>query len=190
TSSDAPTMPFDFQSLDGAEKWRAVKPLFSYMIPLALVYFAEYFINQGLVSAFIITVADHAFRLSAAAQYRWFQVLYQIGVFISRTVGGLLPWMPAVTLLAGLQLINSGFLSAAAVKTSLLTHFAAGTAIVLYEGLLGGSAYVHTFRTMHKEISPSRREFALGVVSITDTFGILFAGRRDSHTQCYLCPAL
>ncbi|GMS98548.1 hypothetical protein PENTCL1PPCAC_20723, partial [Pristionchus entomophagus] len=184
--TDAPTTPFDFLSLDGAEKWRAVKPLFSYMIPLALVYFAEYFINQGLLELLVFDCA-HAFRLSAAAQYRWFQVLYQIGVFISRTVGGLLPWMPAVTVLAGLQLINSGFLSAAAVKTSLLPHFAAGAAIVLYEGLLGGSAYVHTFRTMHKEISPSRREFALGVVSIADTFGILFAGLAAIPTHNAIC---
>lgn len=34
------------------------------------------------------------------------QVLYQIGVFISRTVGGILPWMPAVSILAGLQVLR------------------------------------------------------------------------------------
>ena len=28
-----------------------VQPLLKYMIPLTTVYFAEYFINQGLVSA-------------------------------------------------------------------------------------------------------------------------------------------
>ncbi|KIH49046.1 hypothetical protein ANCDUO_20880, partial [Ancylostoma duodenale] len=30
------------------EKLKAVTPLFKYMIPLVIVYFAEYFINQGL----------------------------------------------------------------------------------------------------------------------------------------------
>ncbi|KAF8368107.1 cln-3.2 [Pristionchus pacificus] len=183
---DAATVPFNFQALPSKEKWRAIKPLFSYMLPLALVYFAEYFINQGLLELLVFDCA-HGFRLAPAAQYRWFQVLYQIGVFVSRTVGGILPWMPAVSILAGLQLLNSGFLTAAAVKTSLLPHFAAGASIVLYEGLLGGSAYVHTFRTMHKEISPSRREFALGVVSIADTFGILLAGMAAINAHNAIC---
>lgn len=34
-----------------ASKLRYVPSLFKYMIPLALVYFLEYFINQGMVSA-------------------------------------------------------------------------------------------------------------------------------------------
>ncbi|GMR51733.1 hypothetical protein PMAYCL1PPCAC_21928 [Pristionchus mayeri] len=183
---DTSVASFDFKALSRGEKWRAVKPLFSYMIPLALVYFAEYFINQGLLELLVFDCA-HGFRLAPAAQYRWFQVLYQIGVFISRTLGGIVPWMPAVSILAGLQLLNSGFLTAATVKTSLLPHFAAAAGVVLYEGLLGGSAYVHTFRTMHKEISPYRREFALGVVSISDTFGILLAGLAAIRTHNAIC---
>ncbi|GMT26332.1 hypothetical protein PFISCL1PPCAC_17629 [Pristionchus fissidentatus] len=182
TSDDS----FDFQSLSGVEKWRVMKPLFAYMIPLALVYLGEYFINQGLLELLVFDCA-HGFRLPPAAQYRWFQVLYQIGVFISRTLGGIAPWMPAVSILAGLQLLNAGFLSAAAVKTTLLPHFAAAAAIVLYEGLLGGSAYVHTFRTMHKEIPPSRREFSLGFVSIADTGGILLAGVAAIPTHNAIC---
>ncbi|GMR51737.1 hypothetical protein PMAYCL1PPCAC_21932, partial [Pristionchus mayeri] len=183
---DTSVTSFDFKALSEGEKWRAVKPLFSYMIPLALVYFAEYFINQGLLELLVFDCA-HGFRLAPAAQYRWFQVLYQIGVFISRTLGGIVPWMPAVSILAGLQLLNSGFLTVAAVRTSLLPHFAAAAGIVLYEGLLGGSAYVHTFRTMHKEICPSRREFALGVVSISDAFGILLAGLAAIRTHNAIC---
>ncbi|XP_068779364.1 battenin isoform X9 [Struthio camelus] len=34
-----------------ARKWRIVKGLLKYLVPLAIVYFAEYFINQGLVPA-------------------------------------------------------------------------------------------------------------------------------------------
>lgn len=33
------------------ERWTVFKGLLRYIIPLVLVYFAEYFINQGLVSA-------------------------------------------------------------------------------------------------------------------------------------------
>lgn len=32
------------------DKLKAIPPLFKFMIPLCLVYFFEYFINQGLVS--------------------------------------------------------------------------------------------------------------------------------------------
>ena len=66
------------------------------MIPLFLVYFGEYLINQGLVELVVFDCA-HAFGMSLPSQYRWFQVLptrnssysfqvlYQIGVFISRS---------------------------------------------------------------------------------------------------------
>ncbi|KAG7219082.1 hypothetical protein CRUP_038142, partial [Coryphaenoides rupestris] len=33
-----------------AEKLRAIKGILRFVVPLALVYYAEYFINQGLVS--------------------------------------------------------------------------------------------------------------------------------------------
>ncbi|CAJ0570261.1 unnamed protein product, partial [Mesorhabditis spiculigera] len=44
----------------------------------------EYTINQGLFQL-IIFDCTHAFGLTKASQYRWFQVLYRAGVFISRS---------------------------------------------------------------------------------------------------------
>ena len=43
------------------------------MIPLFLVYFAEYLINQGLVEL-VIFDCSHGFGTSIRAQYRWCQV--------------------------------------------------------------------------------------------------------------------
>lgn len=70
------------------------------MVPLGLVYFFEYFINQGMVScvhmyqkATLLEVLCFQFELikfenifiDTDEQYRWLQVDYQIGVFLSRS---------------------------------------------------------------------------------------------------------
>ncbi|VDK58899.1 unnamed protein product [Anisakis simplex] len=82
------------------QKLMIAKPLLKFMVPLSVVYFAEYFINQGLVELLVFD-CDHGFALSKSSQYRWYQVLYQIGVFISRSSIdcfvvpiGLLPVLP------------------------------------------------------------------------------------------------
>uniref|UniRef100_A0A8D0PL33 Battenin n=1 Tax=Sus scrofa TaxID=9823 RepID=A0A8D0PL33_PIG len=63
------------------ERWTVFKGLLHYIVPLVLVYFAEYFINQGL---FELLFFRNTF-LSHAQQYRWYQMLYQAGVFASRS---------------------------------------------------------------------------------------------------------
>lgn len=55
-------------------KWQLIKPLLPFMVPLCVVYLAEYFINQGLVELLVFDCA-HGFNLSAASQYRWYQVV-------------------------------------------------------------------------------------------------------------------
>jgi len=46
--------------------------------------------------------------------------------------------------------------------------------IILYEGLLGGSAYVNAFYNLRQEETPDK-EFSLGLVSVADSFGICLA---------------
>ena len=60
------------------------------MIPLSLVYLGEYFINQGLLE--LVTFdCSHGFGFSPTSQYRWYQVIYQLGVFVSRSSAKLFP---------------------------------------------------------------------------------------------------
>ncbi|KJH42910.1 CLN3 protein [Dictyocaulus viviparus] len=54
------------------------------MIPLSLIYMSEYLINQG-VTQLIIFNCSEGFHLNVNAQYRWYQVLYQFGVLLSRS---------------------------------------------------------------------------------------------------------
>nr|XP_058142098.1 battenin isoform X2 [Dasypus novemcinctus] len=68
-------------SLSLHERWTVFKSLLHYIVPLVLIYFAEYFINQGLFELLYFRNTS----LSHAQQYRWYQMLYQAGVFASRS---------------------------------------------------------------------------------------------------------
>ncbi|EDO29579.1 predicted protein [Nematostella vectensis] len=81
-----------------SQKLVVTKGLLKYMIPLFLVYFAEYFINQGLHE--LIFWKD--IWITPAEQYRWYQVDYQLGVLISRSSVNILP-IKNICLLTGLQ---------------------------------------------------------------------------------------
>jgi len=72
--------------LDTRGKLNALPRAFGYMLPLGLTYFFQYFLNQG-VSELIIF--DDIW-LDAASQYRWIQVTYQLGVFVSRSTANLI----------------------------------------------------------------------------------------------------
>lgn len=59
--------------------------------------------------------------------------------------------------------------------------------LVLWEGLLGGGAYVNTFYRMSKEIPENRRDFALGIVPVADATGIALAGFLAMPAHNALC---
>lgn len=112
--------------------------------------------------------------LDKAAQYRWLNFDYQVGVFISRSSVNLFK-IDKVYLMSLFQCINVIYFLAEVifyVTPNLWIVFA----IVFWEGLLGGGAYVNTFYRMSKEISPTRRIFAMGIVAQADSYGIALAG--------------
>jgi len=71
---------------------------FRFIVPLATVYLCEYFINQGLLE--LIYFKD--IWLNHHSQYRWLQVDYQLGVFLSRSSVNFYP-IHSIWLLAFLQ---------------------------------------------------------------------------------------
>ncbi|KAK6035304.1 CLN3 protein [Cooperia oncophora] len=150
------------------QELRYITPLFKYMIPLIIVYFAEYFINQGLVIWNCLEFdCSHGFSLSPQSQYRWYQVLYQVGVFISRSSSDLIA-LPGEVLpvLAMLQVLNATVLYCEAMNR-FVSHIFILFCVIVYEGLLGGASYVNTFRVIHEEIPADRKEFSMGFVSIS-----------------------
>lgn len=59
--------------------------------------------------------------------------------------------------------------------------------LILFEGLLGGGAYVNTFYRMSKEIPTVRRAFAIGVVALADGIGITLAGFLAMPMHNWVC---
>ncbi|XP_016982044.2 battenin [Drosophila rhopaloa] len=152
------------------EKFFYIKHLIKYMLPLCLVYFFEYFINQGL---FELVYFEDIF-LDKDSQYRWLNVDYQIGVFISRSSVNLFQ-LDKIWLMSVFQFVNVVYFLTEVIwwyTPSIWIVFV----IVLWEGLLGGGAYVNTFYRMSKEISPERQQFAMAMVVQSDSYGIALAG--------------
>lgn len=163
------------------ERWTVFKGLLRYITPLVLVYFAEYFINQGLFELLYFRNTS----LSHAEQYRWYQMLYQAGVFVSRSSLNCcrirFTWV-----LALLQCLNLAFLLAD-VCLSFLPSIYLIFIIILYEGLLGGAAYVNTFHNIALETSDKHREFAMEAACISDTLGISMSGVLALPLHDFLC---
>ncbi|GMS99726.1 hypothetical protein PENTCL1PPCAC_21901, partial [Pristionchus entomophagus] len=174
------------RALSMKEKMTLVPPLLKYMIPLALVYFGEYIINQGIVQLIFFN-CDTGFGLSKGSQYRWYQVLYQVGVFISRSSVNILP-LPRVVLyiLPVLQIANAIFFFFDALYF-FVPHIAILFALIIVEGLLGGASYVNTFNNIHKEVAPDVREYSMSVASMSDSFGIVISGFLSIPIHNFIC---
>lgn len=153
-----------------SEKLNYIPSLFKFIIPLMLVYLFEYFINQAL---FELIYFDNTF-LDQKAQYRWYQVTYQIGVFLSRSSVNLFKvrWLWLLAVLQGVNVVLFSVEAVFWIFPSIWIVFA----FILWEGLLGGGAYVNTFYRISEEISPSKRLFALSVTAFSDSAGIAMAG--------------
>ncbi|KAM9593386.1 LOW QUALITY PROTEIN: battenin [Morphnus guianensis] len=160
--------------LTPGEKWRVAKGVARHATPLAVVYFAEYFINQGLLELLYFPAS----ALTHDEQYRWYQLVpggrYQAGVFASRSSLRCVR-LRRVWLLALLQVLTAGVLSAA-VAVPFLPALGVAFAIVGGEGAVGGAAYANALLNVAEEAPPEGREFAMTVASVADTMGIALAG--------------
>lgn len=168
------------------EKKSIIISMLYYMLPLVIVYYAEYFINQGLLELISFT-CKKGFNLTLSAQYRWYQVLYQVGVFVSRSSNNICTieskFLP---LLAIIQVVNLIIFYYDA-KNHFISHIIIVMALVLFEGTIGGKAYVSTFSQIHKNTSMEKREFSLTFVAISDSIGIVLAGFSAIPVHNYIC---
>ncbi|XP_026215297.1 battenin [Anabas testudineus] len=163
------------------EKLCIIKGLLKFVFPLGLVYFAEYFINQGLMELLYFP----NFFLSHAEQYRWYQTLYQIGVLVSRSSLCCVK-IRKLWVLSLLQVLNAVLLLFA-VRYQFLPSAWLVFVIILYEGLLGGAAYVNTFYFISMEMEDRHREFAMAAASVGDSLGIALAGLIAFPVHKYFC---
>ncbi|XP_064399119.1 battenin-like isoform X3 [Halichondria panicea] len=169
--------------------WEHVKyipHLWKYMLPLFAVYAAEYMINQGFFELlYNQNTYIGTFCLDQATQYRWLQVVYQVGVLISRSSVSIYHFKH-FWILAILQVLNFVFFYVATWYL-FIPYFWITMIVVLYEGLLGGGVYVNAFYSISIEVPKVHREFSMGVASVADSTGITVAGVAAVFIHSSVC---
>lgn len=155
-----------------------------YMLPLLLVYIAEYTINQGVCPTLLYPLPATPF--SAFRQfYPTYNAIYQTGVFISRSSTPILRvhnlYLPSL-----LQILNLILLTAHALHPFLPTVHVV-FAVIFWEGLLGGLVYVNTFAEVADRVAPADREFSLAATTVSDSAGICVAGLVSMALEVWLC---
>ena len=151
---------------------RHVATLWPYMVPLLVVYYAEYVCQAGVWAAISVGAPD-----DAKARDRFYKAAnwaYQAGVFVSRSSGTLIHcslrglWaMPAAQ-----ALLLAFFAVIAATRLAIGWWLLAPAVLV---GLMGGGTYVHAFTLLAASSPPTLRELNLGAASVADAVGIALA---------------
>ena len=154
------------------------------MLPLLLVYIAEYTINQGVAPTLLFPLKDSPFK-HYRAFYPTYNAIYQSGVFISRSSTPFLRihnlYLPSL-----LQCLNLAILTLQALFGFIPTVWIV-FAIVFWEGLLGGAVYVNTFAEISDRVAKDEREFSLGAVTVSDSGGVCIAGFIGMALEVGLC---
>ena len=158
-----------------------IRNLWRYMIPLVIVYVFEYMINQGLFE--LLYYNNTCFDQNV--QYRLYQMLYQTGVFLSRSSTSLFR-IRFLWAMSFLQVCNFILLYCEAVF-QFIPFILITCVVVLFEGLLGGSTYANAFYRVRNEIDESRVEFSMGVVSVADSSGITLAALLSIVIHNQIC---
>lgn len=160
------------------------KYIFVYMFPLAMVYFAEYTINQGVAPTMLFPLNETPFS-TYRDSYVTYGTIYQIGVFVSRSSGSFfkIKYLNLMGLLQTINLVACILQSIYIWIPSIWIVFI----LIFYEGLLGGAAYVNTFMNVSEEVPFDEREFALGCVGMSDSFGIVLAASISMWLEPELC---
>ncbi|KAK4693699.1 battenin, partial [Lecanoromycetidae sp. Uapishka_2] len=157
---------------------------YPYMLPLLLVYIAEYTINQGVSPTLLFPLASTPFK-HFRAFYPTYNAIYQSGVFISRSSTPFVRlhnlYLPSL-----LQCLNLAILVLQALFDFIPSVWIV-FAIVFWEGLLGGAVYVNTFAEISDNVKKEEREFSLGAVTVSDSGGICIAGFVGMALEVGLC---
>lgn len=145
--------------------------LWPYMIPLFVVYFAEYAMQSGVWAA-IGFPTDH--QHARDQFYIYSNWMYQVGVFVSRSSGML--WhadMKALWAMPTCQLILLIFF----ILDAYFKWWYDWSLLVLcfIVGLFGGAVYVGGYSLMAESVEPHLREFSLSASGVSVDIGVACA---------------
>ena len=185
--SDATSQSSSFESTREktfADKLGLIKPLMlPYILPLMTVYFMEY-TNLSITYAILFPLDQTPFK-KYEEEYRTYQLMYQIGVFISRSSLSIAAidriWITAV-----LQTLNFVLILTDAIWPYLPCIYLL-LAFLLWQGLLGGAAYVNTYANIKKKVSHENVEFSMAVTGVSDSLGISLSALISVFLEPALC---
>ncbi|OJJ47143.1 hypothetical protein ASPZODRAFT_151692 [Penicilliopsis zonata CBS 506.65] len=147
---------------------RVKKLFFPYMVPMLLVYIAEYTINQGVSPTLLFPLKDSPFE-HFRAFYPTYNAIYQVGVFLSRSSTPFFRihnlYLPSL-----LQVLNLILLILQSLFDFIPSVYLV-FAIIFWEGLLGGLVYVNTFAEISDRVPSQEREFSLGATTVNHVLG-------------------
>jgi battenin len=153
------------------ERLRQTLKLWKYMVPLVVVYFAEYATQSGTWAAIGFPITSKTARKQFYTYANW---AYQCGVFVSRSSG----------LVCKADLKTIWFLPLTQIALFFFFWFDAYymfwydwslIAPAFCVGLVGGAVYVGAFALIAEEVPPELKEFSMSVAIIADSIGILAA---------------
>lgn len=163
---------------------RARALVIPYMLPLLLVYIAEYTINQGVSPTLLFPLAEGPFA-EFREFYPFYGFLYQLGVFISRSSTPFIR-IHHLYLPSFLQIGNLVLLTLHAYLYFIPSVYIVFL-IIFWEGLLGGAVYVNCFAEIMEQVPEDEREFSLSATSVSDSGGICIAGVVSIFLEPRLC---
>lgn len=154
------------------------------MVPLLIVFIAEYVINQGIYPTLLFPLRDSPFS-HFRSFYPAYNAVYQIGVWVSRSSTPFLRihnvYIPAL-----LQVVNLLLFTLQALF-NFIPNVWLVFIIIFWEGLLGGIVYVNTFAEIGERVPIEEREFSLGATTVSDSAGICIAGFLSMGWEVWLC---
>ena len=154
------------------------------MLPLLIVYVAEYTINQGVSPNLLFPLRSSPFK-EFREFYPTYNAIYQVGVFISRSSTPFFRihhlYFPST-----LQMANLAVLTLHAMFAFLPSVWVVFV-IIFFEGLLGGLVYVNTFAEITDNVPLQDREFSLAATTVSDSGGICIAALLSMGFETFLC---
>lgn len=153
------------------ERIQQTLALWPYMIPLFVVYFAEYAMQAGVWAAIGFPVDNENSRDQF---YTLAGFCYQGGVFVSRSSGTL--WkadMAALWIMPACQLVLLVFFLLDAFMQWWYNWSLLFLCFVV--GLFGGAVYVGGFSLLAESVKPELKEFSLAASGVAVDIGIAFA---------------
>ncbi|XP_029209755.2 battenin-like [Acropora millepora] len=171
------------------EKFLVAKQISPFMTFLFLTYFAEYLSNQSIIT----TLAFSNSSFSPRDHYQYYMICYQLGKFLGRShifvltcaCANLVPYVriQRTWILALIGLAHMFFFLTSS-WFRFVPHVSIILALCFTEGFVVGSMFLNSIYTVSEKITdPTKREFALSLLTIGDAFGKLTAGMLGLHLE-------